>query len=83
LATVSDRVKKGAQQPDRAELNSDTKPIVVASVFGNKGAVGIVKMEMPSELIECRLAREAPIPALLVFCQEIYRHLLRPVLWAP
>jgi hypothetical protein len=76
-------LKKGTQQPDRAELNSDTKPIVVAPVFGNKGAIGIVKMEMSSELIGCRLAREAPIPALLVFCQEIYRHLLRPALWTP
>ncbi len=57
-------LKKGSQQPDRAELNSDAKPIVVAPVFGNKLAIGIVKTEMASELIECRLAREAPIPAL-------------------
>ncbi len=42
-------VKKSAQQTDRAELNRNAKSIVVAPVFGNKGAVGVVEMEVGGE----------------------------------
>ena len=40
---------------------------MIATVFGDKGAVGIVEMEMPRELIVRGFAGEAPIPSSLIF----------------
>ena len=61
-------------QTNSAKLNSNAQAVVIATVFGDEGAVGIVEMEMPCELIVRGLAREAPVSSSLIFGKKADGH---------
>lgn len=67
-------VAGSSRKVPRAELDRDAQAIVVAAVFGNEGAIGIVEVEMAGELVGGRVARKTPVVAALAVSEEADRH---------
>ena len=67
-------IEEGAEQTHRTELHRDAESVVVATVLGDEGAVGVVEVEVARELVGRGLAREAAVAAGLVVGEEADWH---------
>jgi len=69
------------EEPQRTKLDRNAKSVVVAAVFGHESAIGVVEVEIASELVRCGFAGEPAVLASLAVGKEADRHrsgLLRP-----
>jgi hypothetical protein len=62
------------QQANSAKLNRNTQAVMISPMFGDEGAVRIIEMEMPVELIVRRLASEASVSPCLILCKKANWH---------
>ncbi len=70
--------QEGAQESHRAELHGEPQTVVVSSVPIDQAPVGVVEMEVATELGGRRLARIAAVAALLLLSQEVDGHARSP-----
>ena len=66
--------EQGPKEVQRAKLNRNAKSVAVAAVLGQERAVGVVEVEIASELVRCWLAREPAIVAIVAVGKEADRH---------
>ena len=66
--------EKGAEEPYRAELHSETKAHVIPPSAPDHRKIGVVEMEMAIELFPGGNVVEASVPALLLGRQKADRH---------
>lgn len=73
--------EQGPEEAQRAKLDRNAEAVVVAAVLGHERAIGVVEVEMASELVRCGFAGEPAVLAGLAVGKETDRHrsgLLRP-----
>ena len=66
--------QKRTQESGSDDLQRQTETVVVAAPLGEQFAIGVVEVEVASELSGCRFSGVAAVAALLVFGQEIDGH---------
>ena len=66
--------EEGAQEPDRDQLQREAQPVLVPTALGDQGEVGVIEMEVPSQLRGRGLAGVAAVAPLLLRGQEIDGH---------
>ena len=52
-----------AQEPDRDQLQREAQPVLVPTALGDQGEIGVVEMEVPSQLRGRGLAGVAAVAA--------------------
>jgi hypothetical protein len=66
--------QKRTQESGSNDLQRQTEAVVLAAPFGEQLAIGVVEVEVASELSGCRFAGVAAVAAPLFFGQEIDGH---------
>ena len=66
--------EKGAQETNRAQLDSEPELVVVSVTAGDAPSIGLVEMEVLGELLPGGLAGEASVALLLRGREEVNRH---------
>jgi hypothetical protein len=66
--------EQSPEEAQRAKLDRNTKAVMVAAVLGHEPAIGVVEVEMASELVRCRFAGEPTVLAGLAVGKEADRH---------
>jgi hypothetical protein len=66
--------EEGAQEPNCDHLQCEAQPVLVPTALGDQGQVGVIEMEVPSQLGGRGLASVAAVALLLLRGQEIDGH---------
>ena len=66
--------EQSPEEAQRAKLDRNTEAVMVAAVLGHGRAIGVVEVEMASELVRCRFAGEPAVLAGLAVGKEADRH---------
>jgi hypothetical protein len=63
--TLTGKVEKGSQEPERADLNSKAETIVFTTALGNECAILIIEMKRAGELLRGWFTDRASITLFL------------------
>ena len=63
-----------SEEPDRAELDRESQPIVLAAPLRNQPQVRVIEIEETLQILLHEIIRESPEPAGLLITQELHRH---------
>ena len=72
--TLTGKVEKGSQEPERADLNSKAETIMFSTTLGNEQTIFVIEMKIAGELLWRWFANIASIALFLFLGKIINRH---------
>src|SRR5260221_12652965 len=72
--TLTSKVEKGSQEPERADLNPKAETIVFSTTLGNEQTIFVIEMKIAGELLWRWFANIASIALFLFRGQILNRH---------